>query len=318
MSLPRFATVFVVLFWGSSWIAADSPKVTTHRIDPRDETRDRVVPIKVYLPESAKGPLPVVLFSHGLGGSREGSSYLGEFWAQSGYVAVFPQHVGSDDSIWKDTIPGKRFAALKDAANGQAFWDRVEDVKFVLDQLEMWQTEPNHLLSRRMELDKIGMSGHSFGGRTTQATMGQKFAFNRSFPDPRLDAFIVMSPSPGEFPNPDRAFGGVKHPVLCMTGTRDNSPLDPRITPESRLKVYESLPSGNKFQVVFDHGSHSIFSDHELLGGKQRDPRYHLAIQKLTTAFWDAYLKGDSNALRFLKSDEPKRLLSDADQWLHE
>ena len=35
-----------------------------------------------------KTPAPVVLFSHGLGGSREGSVYLGEHWAARGYVAL--------------------------------------------------------------------------------------------------------------------------------------------------------------------------------------------------------------------------------------
>ena len=46
-------------------------------------------------------PVPVILFSHGLGGNREGSKFLGEHWAARGYVAVFLQHPGSDDSVWK-------------------------------------------------------------------------------------------------------------------------------------------------------------------------------------------------------------------------
>jgi predicted dienelactone hydrolase len=59
----------------------------------RDEARRREIPLRVHLPTVAK-PAPVVLFSHGLGGNREGSAFLGRHWAARGYVAVFLQHPG--------------------------------------------------------------------------------------------------------------------------------------------------------------------------------------------------------------------------------
>ncbi|HYN04894.1 MAG TPA: dienelactone hydrolase, partial [Vicinamibacteria bacterium] len=52
-----------------------------------DEGRERQIPLRVFLPLE-RSPAPVVLFSHGLGGSREGSAYLGTHWALRGYVAV--------------------------------------------------------------------------------------------------------------------------------------------------------------------------------------------------------------------------------------
>ncbi|MCX6895312.1 MAG: dienelactone hydrolase, partial [Verrucomicrobia bacterium] len=55
-----------------------------------DAQRDRDIPVLVYLP-AATAPAPVVLFSHGLGGTRTGSKFLGEHWAARGYVAVFVQ-----------------------------------------------------------------------------------------------------------------------------------------------------------------------------------------------------------------------------------
>jgi predicted dienelactone hydrolase len=66
-----------------------------------DAKRSRDIPIRIYLPGRA-APSPVVIFSHGLGGTRAGSEYLGDHWAQRGYVVVFVQHPGSDDSVWKD------------------------------------------------------------------------------------------------------------------------------------------------------------------------------------------------------------------------
>jgi predicted dienelactone hydrolase len=39
----------------------------------RDEKRGHDIPLKIYHPGGGAGPFPVVVFSHGLGGSREGS-----------------------------------------------------------------------------------------------------------------------------------------------------------------------------------------------------------------------------------------------------
>ena len=76
----------------------------TVNLDVRDESRSRTIPIKVYLPES-QSPAPVVLFSHGLGGSRENNPYLGNHWSGRGYVVVFIQHPGSDESVWRTVSP---------------------------------------------------------------------------------------------------------------------------------------------------------------------------------------------------------------------
>ena len=57
-----------------------SPKpiqVEVVRYDWFDSKRDRKVPVKIYFPKSGNGPFPVILFSHGLGGSRENYEYLG-------------------------------------------------------------------------------------------------------------------------------------------------------------------------------------------------------------------------------------------------
>ncbi|MEO1992767.1 MAG: dienelactone hydrolase, partial [Pirellulales bacterium] len=45
------------------------------RLDVSTEDPDRQVPILLSLPDT-KQPVPIILFSHGLGGSREGNSYL--------------------------------------------------------------------------------------------------------------------------------------------------------------------------------------------------------------------------------------------------
>ncbi|HRQ89574.1 MAG TPA: acetylhydrolase [Bacteroidia bacterium] len=293
----------------------DETKMPSLLLDPVDASRDRTVPVKVYLPRG-DGAHPVVIFSHGLGGSRENSAYLGEHWAQNGYAAVFVQHPGSDESVWKSAETGERMAELKKAASLESALDRFADIPFVIDRLEEWNVSDGHALHRRLDLGHIGLCGHSFGAVTTQALMGQRFPGSREFHDSRIDAFFLMSPSiPARFP-PDRAFGGIKAPVLCMTGTEDGSPIQPDLIPESRREVYRSLPPGDKYQLVFDGGTHSAFSDTPFRD-EGRLAHHHPAIQRISTRFWDAYLKDDAGAKAWLKSERvgTDAKLADGDTW---
>jgi len=47
----------------------------------------------------------------------------------------------------------------------------------------------------------------------------------------------------------------------------------------------------------------------------QMGNRYHNAILALTTAFWDAHLKGDKAAMEWLDGDGAKRVLAKEDVW---
>ena len=78
----------------------------------KDAKRSREIPIRVYLPADKKAA-PVVLFSHGLGGNREGSAFLGKHWASRGYAAVFLQHPGSDDSGPANGNTKRAFGSVK-------------------------------------------------------------------------------------------------------------------------------------------------------------------------------------------------------------
>ena len=193
----------------------------TVNLDVRDESRSRTLPIKVYLPESQL-PAPVVLFSHGLGGSRENNPYLGNHWSGRGYVEVFIQHPGSDESVWRDAPLRQRMTAMREAANLENTVLRLRDVPAVIDQLERWETEAGSPLKGRMNLKAIGMSGHSFGAVTTQGVSGQRAARGgASFTEARIKAALPMSPSAPALGDPKSAFGEVSIPWLLMTGTKD-------------------------------------------------------------------------------------------------
>jgi predicted dienelactone hydrolase len=286
-----------------------------------DTSRGREVPIRVYLPAKQnvapiENSIPVVLFSHGLGGSRTGSAYLGKHWAAHGYVAVFLQHPGSDESVWKDQRLANRMSAMRDAASARNLMLRLQDVSAVIDQLESWNKEANHVLAGRMDMSKIGMSGHSFGGQTTQAVCGQSFPLvGQRMTDKRISAAIVMSPSAQERGSIAQAFGSVSIPWLLMTGTNDTAAIGGQ-TVESRRKVYPALPPGDKFELVLNGAEHSAFTDRPLPGESgTRNANHHRVILALSTAFWDAYLKNDPESKTWLNGDGAQRMLDSDDQW---
>ena len=135
------------------------PLSTSSKVTVVDESfgydNDKTVPLRIYFPEVVSKS-PVILFSHGLGGSKENNPYLGNHWASRGYVVVFMQHVGSDDRIWKDILELKKFKPIKSSVSKASFDRRKADVPATLDQLEQWNEEGKKFAGR-FDMDRIGM-----------------------------------------------------------------------------------------------------------------------------------------------------------------
>lgn len=294
-------------------------KAEIHDLSVQDTKRNREIPVRVCLP-AKKSPAAVVIFSHGLGGSREGNPYLGEHWSGRGYVVVFVQHIGSDDSVWKDVPLLQRLVAMRRAANLENTLNRFRDIPAVIDQLTQWNADTSSPLAGRMDLKRIGMSGHSFGAVTTQGVSGQTTARGAaSFTDPRIRAALAMSPNASKNGgDPSRQFGSVKIPWMLMTGTNDVA-LVGDADVESRLAVFPALPAGGKYELVLDGGEHEAFSDRDLPGSRnkrnKRNPNHHRVILALSTAFWDAYLNEDAQARTWLDGHGAASVLEKNDRW---
>jgi predicted dienelactone hydrolase len=176
--------------------------------------------------------------------------------------------------------------AMRTAADLKNFWLRVDDVRAVIDQLDRWNKGSGNPLSGRLDMKRIGMSGHSFGAVTTQAVTGQRFFLGSSLTDARIKAAVIMSPSgPRRGGNATMAFGGVKIPWMLLTGTRDTAPIgDADVA--SRLTVFPALPPGGKYELVLYNAEHSAFTERAPPGDVQpRNPNHHRSILALTTAF---------------------------------
>jgi predicted dienelactone hydrolase len=297
-------------------LAANATARPTHLdLTVHNAAGSRDVPLRVYLPTNTS-PAPVILFSHGLGGSRMGSAFLGEHWAARGYIAVFLQHPGSDESVWQNQPVKERMRAMNQAASLENLLLRARDVPAVLNQLKAWNVEKTHPLAGRLDLKKVGMSGHSFGAVTTEAVSGETFPVaGQQFTDPRIKAALVLSPSAPRAGSAAKAFGAVKIPWLLMTGTKDIAPIG-QADMKSRRAVYPALHGAPKYELVLHNAEHSVFTERALPGDHEpHNPNHHRVILALSTAFWDAYLRNDAAALAWLNGSGPRSIMESADEW---
>jgi len=275
------------------------------RAEWRDAGRNRTVPVKVFAPRGTAAA-PVILFSHGLGGSREGGSLWGEHWASRGYLVIHLQHPGSDEAVARQGLQ-----ALKQAATGRELEARTRDVRFALDELQRRHAAGEAPFAQA-DLARIGLAGHSFGAVTTLAVAGQAWprAGAAAAPDPRIKAAIAFSPNAHERAGPlDQQFGGIHIPVLLLTGTRDGDIVGDGTTPEGRARVYDFLPGPAKVLAIFEGGDHMVFGGHVMRRpATPTDRVIQDAVRELSGAFWDAHLRGDPRARDWLAGEARSKM----------
>jgi predicted dienelactone hydrolase len=291
---------------------------TVRQIDHtwHDDARKRDIPLRIRLPESRE-PVPTILFSHGLGGSVAGGTEWAEQWASRGFAVIHVQHPGSDESIWKDKPAGERMAGLRSGADLQQFLARIADIKFVVAELDRRRSKGDPLAAH-LNLDRLGMSGHSFGAITTLYLGGQRAAVAvgavaAELSEPRFTAFLAFSPQAGPV-DPQQQFAAFTRPALLVTGTLDGQPF-PGIgaSPPQRLVPFDAMAAaGNKYLLVLNDADHMYFNGtHGLrdIGTVGRDnvdfaaaeAQGYPLVRAVTTAYWQAYLRDDAAAARWLK-----------------
>ena len=104
----------------------------------------------------SRGQYPVVLFSHGMGGTDRAQAWLGAALAKRGAITVVVNH---PNSTWGDF----------DMSKGVEHWTRAQDMSTALDAiLDM----PGY--SNSLDMTRVMAAGFSFGGWTALSLGGAK------------------------------------------------------------------------------------------------------------------------------------------------
>jgi predicted dienelactone hydrolase len=263
----------------------------------RDDKRKKDLQLRINYPDG-KGPFPVLIFSHGAWGSKDGHLTLTELWASHGYVTIQPNHSDS-------RALGVKVGDTKVFRDWQS---RPADISFIIESFADLETkEP--ALKGKLDAKRIGVSGHSFGANTAQLIGGAR-AFllgkEKSFEDKRVAAVALLSgQGPGEMLT-EKSWEKLTKPMLVMTGSKDG-PTRTGQPAEWRKKPYELSPPGDKHLMWVEGMDHGFGGISGLKDGlvKFQTNEDHVKYTKIVTlAFWDAYLKESKEARAYLESDK--------------
>jgi predicted dienelactone hydrolase len=281
-------------------LSVDPALFTTQTFEWNDTARQRAVPAKLYLPVGSlkAGSVPMVVFSHGIGGSKDGYSYLGRYFAAHGYASLHVQHVGSDRQIWRGN-PLSIVSRLSDAAQETEALNRVQDIKYALDHL---LAEP---VGSVINARRLVAAGHSYGANTTLLLAGARVDVNGTTvfaKDPRFTAAILISAPPFYgLGDPHKILSGIDVPTLHITATADDIQIPGYNSGVAdRLAVYQATAvttHAAKVLAVFKDGSHSIFTDRMGTGGVALNPKVKVATRQLAVAFLNWLHAKDAGSL---------------------
>ena len=257
--------------------------------------------------------LPVIVFSHGAGGSRKSYEPLIEHWASHGYVCVQPTHGDSVSLLRPREL--RKYRSFRDYLKSGILQKhqltRPQDVKLILDKLD-WIANQLPDLKGRLDLKRIGMGGHSFGAHTTNMIGGMTLCSTSDLPanepggrisvaDSRPIALLMISPQGRGAQVDHESWQDITRPSMVITGTRDKG-----IGGQSykwRLDAYQNLKC-QKYLGLIDDAKHTfggIANKGKTRLGIRNDKHVDY-VRSLTLAFWDAHLKDNEQAKQVLQS----------------
>jgi hypothetical protein len=257
---------------------------------------------------TAQAAYPVLVMQPGMGPAAPDYTVLAENLASHGYIVVgINQTYTSNIVVFPDgrvalrsdsgTIPDRdsQAAAQVDGDRIMGVW--VQDVRFVLDQLDKLNGEASSPFYRRLDLAHTGLFGHSFGGATAFAVCQQ---------DARCQAGANLDGDPftGEMQ------GSVHQPFLFFS---HDYPQGCKAAPACApmLEMAHLVNPGPAYFLQVSGTQHFNFTDLSLRQVGLVRPLFRLAgysgsidagrglqiSNAYLAAFFDRYLKGRDNGL---------------------
>ena len=180
---------------------------------------------------------PIVLFSHGSCGFPEQSLRITPIIASWGFIVVAPSH------------PGNSTFELLICSNQEnvadSFIQRPEDISFALDHMLDLNEASNSFFFNAIDPERVGVSGHSFGGLTT---------FRVAAMDSRFVTGLALAPAFGS--QISEEVESIDIPIMIMGGSLDAT------TPfETQARAAFDLLETERHLVEIENTGHSAFND---------------------------------------------------------
>lgn len=232
--------------------------------------------------DTSGGPYPVLLFSHGSCGFPTQARFLTALLASQGFIVIAPPHPGNTLSEFPNcgTV----------AAQVASVQERPQDVIFALDFMLDLGAQPASEFFAALDADKVGMSGHSFGGLTTYLVAAI---------EPRIKVALPFAPAvPG---NPSLAM-----PSLTMLGQ-----IDSVVNNAAIRDAFQQSASPPKYLVEIEKAGHYAWSEVCFPSSDCAPPatltqaEAHDAVRRWVLPFLRRHLDGDESFASFFAGTVP-------------
>lgn len=236
--------------------------------------------------DASGGPYPVLMFSHGSCGYATQSLFLTALVASYGYVVVSPPHPGN--TLFQFPNCGTPAAQIASAQ------ERPADIRFALDQMLSANGDESSPFFGALDPNRLGMSGHSFGGLTTYLVMAQDTRFK-----------VAMPMAPAVLGTPVLTV-----PSLTMMGQIDSVVQLPAI------RTAYANASEPKLLVEVENAGHYAFSDLCFQSADCNPPvtatqdEAHAQVLRWVVPFLERYLAGRTSVEPFFTAPPPGAVVS--------
>lgn len=246
---------------------------------------------------------PVLIFSHGMNGTRFQNSFLIPQLVSKGYIVASIEHTGAaSGTVFQfgergSIIPFEKLMSDEEFSTREVNkWS--EDQRNVLDQLKKMVTDKElHFLSSA-DFDSVGVFGHSFGGATAAVTLTKDKRFKAGI---NMDGFYFGEAYKKGFTQPFMQIRADNKPAHEM---KEKELKEFSMTREKYQefmfdkwnKRIESYAKNGYESVVVRHSNHMSFSDFTLImplsfiTAPHRE-EHHEITTSLVLSFFDQHLK---------------------------
>jgi len=319
---PRYNRPVTLEIWYPAQIPAGKAQLTTYTdcLSPRVGQPPPPVysfegrALRDALPDTSKGPYPLIVVSHGYPGSRVMMSYLTENLASKGYVVAAIDHADSTH-FNKGPFPS-------------TLLNRWSDITFTLDQIQnagerTAKSSPLAFLSGLTDASRTTLIGYSMGGFGVLNVAGAGYTPKvQSFvggllssrlegapgfaPDPRVKAVVAFAPwGEAEGVWDSDGLAGLKVPILFVDGDHDDVAS---YTSGVRV-IFNSAVNSDRYLLVYENARHNIAPNpppqlpgmdaQAFLGYGEPawdSRRINNVNQHFVTAFLDKYIQGEDES----------------------
>lgn len=275
--------------------------------------------VDIYVPDNLAAPAPIVVLTHGFGSSRDNYEYLSEHLASHGLIVAAPEHIGSNLEYRQGLLEG----TLSVMVSPLEYLNRPLEIGYLIDQLEQLAANDAEW-GQRLDLDRVGIFGYSFGGTTALSTAGATIDISRvrascgdrratlspavllqcraqylppeeyDLGDPRIKAAFSACPLTSQLFG-QAGMSTISIPTFVLSGSQDL--LTPSV-PE-QIHGFLGLTTPDKYLGLMVPGTHFSTSDARYSGGYpeilrgNNIPLGQDYLRVLSVAFFKTYLNED-------------------------